>query len=208
MGRVRQFTKELFRRRVVRLVGAYVAVFWLLTVGFASLFPALGFPGWVLRLFIMVGIGAIPLLAFLSWKYNIVPPQLIRDSKDAEARHPAHSWAQLRHDNKDAGYVLLSWSIEGSAKNERRFFQPVTIGREPTNDIELPDHRVSRYHAVLWAQNGVWHVRDLDSGNGTFIGHTRVAGTAPLTQSCDLRLHPNGPVVSVQIAKSAETLVG
>jgi hypothetical protein len=208
MSRIRRFGKELFRRKVVRVVGAYIAVLWLLTVGFASLFPVIGVPSWVLRTFIVIGVAAVPLLAWCAWRYDLVPPQLVRDVKDVEAVTPSLSWARLRHDTKEAGYVLLSWTTEDGARKESRFFQPVTIGREPTNDIELKDHRVSRHHAVIWAEDGAWHVRDLSSGNGTFIGHTRVNGTAHLPQSCELRFHPNGPTVSVHVSKSAETVVG
>jgi hypothetical protein len=208
MGKFSRFGAELFRRKVVRVVGAYILGLWVLAQGFAALFPVLGVPNWILLSFIVVGIAAIPVIAFFSWKYDIVPPQLVRDLKDVEAENPALSWARIRHEAKDAGYILLSWSAADGATQERRFFQPVSVGREPSNDIELPDHRVSRHHAVLWAQDGAWHVRDLDSGNGTFIGHSRVSGSARLPQSCDLRLHPNGPVVSVHVAKSAETLVG
>jgi hypothetical protein len=201
------FVSELLRRKVVRILGAYIAVFWLLAQGFASLFPVMGVPGWALRAFIIAGIGAIPFLALLSWKYDIVPPQLIRDPKDVEMANPALSWATHRHDGKDAGYVLLKWSPDGETSKEKRFFCPVSIGREPNNDIELPDERVSRHHAVLYAEKGVWHLRDLDSANGTFIGHSRVTGSAPLPPSCDLRFHANGPTVTVYIAKSPETMV-
>ncbi|HSG63553.1 MAG TPA: FHA domain-containing protein [Gammaproteobacteria bacterium] len=208
MGKIRQFGKELFRRKVLRVVGAYIAIFWLLAQGFASLFPVVGIPDWVLRAFIIAGIAAIPLLAFFSWKYDLVPPQLVRDVKDTEAANPSLSWARVRHDNREAGYVLLSWPDQGSKTKESRFFRPVSIGREPNNDIELADDRVSRHHAVLWAEDGSWHVRDLDSSNGTFIGHVRVNGTAVLPQSCELRFHANGPIVSVHVSKSAATLVG
>jgi hypothetical protein len=208
MGRIRAFGNELFRRKVVRVVGAYIAIFWLLAQGFASLFPPLGVAAWILPVFVATGIAAIPVLAFFSWKYDIVPPQLIRDVNDLEARNPALSLARVRHDTKDAGYVRLSWSGEDRATTERRFFQPVAIGREPNNDIELGDQRVSRHHAVLWAENGAWYVRDLDSANGTFIGQTRVRGTVKLPLFCDLRFHPNGPIVSVHVAKSARTAVG
>lgn len=207
MGSIREFGKELLRRKVVRLLGAYIAVFWLLAVGFASLFPALGLPAWVFRAFVAVGIAAIPVLAFFSWKYDIVPPQLVRDAKDVEAKNPGLSWARLRHDTRDAGYVLLSWTHD-KGTSEKRFFQPVAIGREPNNDVELADERVSRHHAVLWAEDGSWRVRDLDSANGTFIGYTRVTGIAVLPQSCDLRFHRNGPIVAVRVAKSVETRVG
>jgi FHA domain len=208
MGVVRDFGRELFRRKVVRVVGAYIAIFWVLVQGFASLFPVLGIDDWVLRAFMVIGTAAIPIVAFFSWKYDIVPPQLVRDIKDVETKNPGLSWARLRHDTKNAGYVLLSWSSNPHPVVEKRFFQPVAIGREPNNDVELTDDRVSRHHAVIWAEDGEWHIRDLDSANGTFIGHTRVTGTATLPGSCDLRFHPNGPVVRVHVAKSAETRIG
>lgn len=208
MRAIREFGKELLRRKVVRLVGAYIAVFWLLAQGLASLWPVLGFQDWGLRAFIIVGIAVIPVLAFFSWKFDIVPPQIVRDVKDLEAENPAASWARLRHDARDAGHIVACWNREDGTTTERRFFRPVTIGREPNNDVELTDDRVSRHHAVLWAENGVWYVRDLGSANGTFIGASRVAETTALPQACDLRFHPNGPVVAVYISKPAVTRIG
>jgi pSer/pThr/pTyr-binding forkhead associated (FHA) protein len=117
------------------------------------------------------------------------------------------SWATLRHDTQGAGYVLLKWTVEGEAIREKRFFKPIAIGREPNNDIELPDQRVSRHHAVIWAEQGVWRIRDLDSANGTFIDHARVNGVSALPQTCELRFHANGPTVAVFVARSAETLI-
>ena len=208
MKPVREFASELFRRKVVRFLGGYIAVFWLLAQGYASLYPAFGLPDWSLRAFVITGIALIPLVALLSWKYDLVAPQLIRDSKDLEAVNPALSWAVPRHDNVEAGYVLVRWTTADETPKEKRFFKPVTIGREPNNDIELPDQRVSRHHAVIWAEEGAWRVRDMDSANGTFIGHTRVTGSAALPQSGELRFHANGPTISIFIDKPAETLIG
>ena len=208
MSRLRAFTKELLRRKVVRVVGAYLAIFLSVTLAITQLFPVFGIPNIVYQIFILVGIAATPFVAFFAWKYDIVPPQLVRDVKDLEAENPGLSWARVRHDAKDAGYLLISWIAQDGSSTEKRFFQPVGIGREANNDIELGDERVSRHHAVLWAEDGVWHVRDLDSANGTYIGVSRVDGTADLPQSCDLRFHVNGPVVSIHIAKTAETRVG
>jgi hypothetical protein len=207
MKRVRKFLGELFRRKVVRVVGAYVAIFWALTLGIAQLAPLIGVPNFAVIMFMVVGTAAIPVLAFFAWKYDIVPPQLIRDPKDVEGVNPGLSWATLRHDTQDAGYVLLKWCVEGDMAREKRFFKPVAIGREPNNDIELPDQRVSRHHAVIWAEHGVWRIRDLDSANGTFIDHARVSGIIALPQTCELRFHANGPTVSVFVAKSAETMI-
>lgn len=201
------FFSELVRRKVVRLLFAYVVILWLLAQGFADLFPAFGMPEWALRVFIITGIAVIPVLAFLSWKYDLTPPQLVRDPNDVEASNPGLSWAMRRHDNLDAGYVLLKWSAADDSSKEKRFFKPVTVGRGVGNEVDFSDDRVSRHHAVIWAEDGSWRVRDLDSGNGTFMNQARVNGTAELPQSCDLRFHPNGPTVTVYIGKPAATRV-
>lgn len=51
---------------------------------------------------------------------------------------------------------------------------PVTIGRHPTNDIELPFDAVSRYHARVELFDGKPRVVDLNSSNGTYINARRV----------------------------------
>jgi FHA domain len=207
MSRLRAFVAELFRRKVVRLLGAYIAIFWLLAQGFASLFPVLGLPDWLLRAFIIAGTVAIPVLAFLSWKYDLVPPQLVRDTKDVEAANPMLLWANHRHDSAEAGHLLLHWNGEDGAPKERRFFRPLSVGREPSNDVTLPDQCVSRHHAVLWAEGGAWHIRDLDSTDGTFVDETRVSGTAPVPNVCELRFHRHGPAVKLTVEKPLETVV-
>jgi pSer/pThr/pTyr-binding forkhead associated (FHA) protein len=111
-----------------------------------------------------------------------------------------------RHDNADAGHLLLRWEADGEA-HDQRFSRPLSIGRDAGNEVTLPDRYVSRYHAVLWAENGRWHVRDLDSTNGTYIEDKRIKGIATLPLSCELRFHPKGPVVGVHVHKVAETAI-
>jgi len=207
MKRLFDFLSELVRRKVVRLLGAYVVILWLLAQGFADLFPAFGFPEWSLRIFIIVGLAVIPLLAWLSWKYDLAPPHIVRDVEDVEATNPGLSWAMHRHDNLDAGYVLLKWTAAGDTAKEKRFFKALSIGRGLDNEVDLGDERVSRHHAVIWAEKGTWRVKDLDSANGTFLNHAPVKDIVTLPQACELRLHPNGPTLSVVIDKPAETKV-
>lgn len=207
MKGVRAVFTELTRRKVLRVVGIYLAIFGGFVATVISIAPAFEIPSYWFKWPIIIGAALIPVIAVLAWRYDIVPPQLVRDPKDAALKNPALSWAAARHEAKDAGYVLLTWVGDESRSNERRFFQPVSVGREPGNDIELADARVSRFHAVLWAEDGTWHIRDLDSANGTFIENSRVSGSAPLPQHCELRFHPNGPTVYVTVTKSPETLI-
>ncbi len=54
----------------------------------------------------------------------------------------------------------------------------LVAGRDPTVDLSLADPDVSRQHAVLEERDGAWRVRDLDSGNGTFVNGRRVQDRA------------------------------
>lgn len=207
MKKALKLFSELLRRKVVRLLGAYVVILWLLIQGFSDLFPILGFPDWALRAFVIAGIAAIPVLAWLSWKYDIMPPQLVKDTKDVEAINPALSWAMRRHDNLDSGYVLLSWTDGAGTATEKRFFKPLSIGRTLDNDVVFSDERVSRHHAVIWAEEGEWRVKDTGSANGTFMNHTPVTGSTTFPQSCELRFHPNGPTLQVIVDRPAETKI-
>jgi signal transduction histidine kinase len=56
---------------------------------------------------------------------------------------------------------------------------PATIGRHPTNDIELPFDSVSRFHARVEVHDGALRIVDLKSSNGTFVNGRRVQ-IAPL----------------------------
>ena len=207
MKPLRTIAAELTRRKVLRVVGIYLAVYAGVVATMLSIIPVFDLPPQWFRWPVIVGAALIPVVAIISWRYDIVPPQLVRDPQDVALKNPELGWATARHDAKDAGYILLNWVTDDSRTNEKRFFHPVSIGREPTNDVELADVRVSRFHAILWAEEGTWHIRDIDSANGTFIENSRVAGNRPLPQACELRFHPNGPTVYVTVTKSPETLI-
>lgn len=56
----------------------------------------------------------------------------------------------------------------------------VTVGRLQDNDVVLDDLLVSRRHAMLERRGADWLLRDLGSGNGTFVNGRRV-DTAAIT---------------------------
>ncbi|MFG3154740.1 FHA domain-containing protein [Streptomyces sp. NPDC048219] len=55
---------------------------------------------------------------------------------------------------------------------------PLRIGRDPANGLRLTHETVSRVHAELVRQGGVWVLRDLGSTNGTTVNGRRVIGAA------------------------------
>ena len=46
-----------------------------------------------------------------------------------------------------------------------------TIGRGPTNTIQLTDNFISAEHTRLWYRNGTWFVQDAGSTNGTYLNN-------------------------------------
>ncbi|MEU6525630.1 DUF1707 and FHA domain-containing protein [Streptomyces sp. NPDC046924] len=55
---------------------------------------------------------------------------------------------------------------------------PLRIGRDPANGLRLNHETVSRVHAELRRQGGLWVLRDLGSTNGTTVNGRRVVGAA------------------------------
>lgn len=67
--------------------------------------------------------------------------------------------------------------------------QTLTIGRQPENELVLPDPTVSAQHAYLACDpRGNWFVTDLRSSNGTRVNGAFVRGTAPLMSGSVLML--------------------
>ncbi|MCZ9342308.1 FHA domain-containing protein, partial [Streptomyces sp. TRM76130] len=53
---------------------------------------------------------------------------------------------------------------------------PLRIGRDPGSGLRLNHETVSRAHADLTRQGGMWVLRDLGSTNGTTVNGRRVVG--------------------------------
>src|SRR6266542_1423341 len=65
---------------------------------------------------------------------------------------------------------------EGSVQREVALTaEPITVGRDPKNDIVLDDRRVSRRHAEVRLRLGRYTLYDLQSTNGTFGNGRRIA---------------------------------
>ena len=62
-----------------------------------------------------------------------------------------------------------------------------TIGRDAANPIQIADPKSSRIHAEVTVDAGRYHVRDLDSSNGTWAGEGRIA-SLPLIDGSEFRI--------------------
>jgi len=57
---------------------------------------------------------------------------------------------------------------------------PLRIGRDFACGLRIAHDSVSRAHAELALEGGVWILRDLGSMNGTWVNGTRVTGAVPV----------------------------
>jgi len=208
LAKLSKLVRELSRRRVFRTVIAYLVVIWALSQGASELFPHFGLDERWIRAFIVALVLGIPVVALLSWRFNltlkgVVPdpfsdPGILAD-EDLEPGNAA-DWARNRHESKGAGYLTAIWTDPAGETVRRQFFEPFVIGRDPANDVQLADRRVSRVHAVVYAEDGIWKVRDINSSNGTFLDGRRVT-RADLSAGCQLRFHEKGPTIDLSVHK-------
>ena len=75
---------------------------------------------------------------------------------------------------------------EDGVRRTFRLASTVTVGRDPACEVALGSPTVSRRHATLAPDEEGWLVRDLGSGNGTFLDARRV-DEAPLPNGVALR---------------------
>lgn len=64
-----------------------------------------------------------------------------------------------------------------------------TLGRSSENDIAILDKHVSRRHAVIRYQDGMFNIADLGSVNGTFVNDRQVIEPFPLFFGDQIRLY-------------------
>jgi hypothetical protein len=79
------------------------------------------------------------------------------------------------------GHLVVVDSGPSSIAPGTRFdLAPQTnIGRGPTNVIQIPDSFVSAEHTRMWFRNGVWHIQDAGSVNGTFVNNQPARDAIP-----------------------------
>lgn len=73
------FFEELKRRKVIRVVVAYIIVGWVLIQIAETTFEPMGLPPWTLTLVIVLVILGLPLAAILAWGFDITPEGIAKD---------------------------------------------------------------------------------------------------------------------------------
>ncbi|MCL1600601.1 MAG: FHA domain-containing protein [Actinomycetia bacterium] len=88
-------------------------------------------------------------------------PRGILDAEGTSKVGPVPTWGQLIAND---GSAVLEISINRTL-----------IGRSLDSDIRVANQEVSRHHVVIYREDGITMIRDLDSANGTFVNEVRIA---------------------------------
>lgn len=99
--------------------------------------------------------------------------------EDRLAAHEGGNYAfpklVFRHIN-DKNLILREWIMKVST---------IVIGRMNTCDIVLDHEQISRKHAQIYLENGVYWVKDLDSRNGTQVNGEELQGASAQLKNDD-----------------------
>ncbi|HIJ88252.1 MAG TPA: transglycosylase SLT domain-containing protein [Desulfuromonadales bacterium] len=102
------------------------------------------------------------------------------------------------------GSTIVAAVLKGNASpEEKRLSAPFTIGRADGCELQISETSVSRRHASLEPTVDGWLLKDLGSGNCTFLDGVRITEML-LTDRCSIELGIGGPVISLRIEKFEE----
>lgn len=125
--------------------------------------------------------------------FGVRPRQSAEQVRPADSARPAAPQAPAAKPAKPVklhrGAPTKVVVIEGADSGKQvPLSGTVTMGRGPTNDVDLSDEYVSIRHARFIPHNGQWYVEDLGSTNGTWIDRTRITGPTVLRVGAKVRV--------------------
>jgi hypothetical protein len=198
-------SKELARRGVLRALGAYIVLVWLLAQGLVDLLPAIGFPDWAIRVFLAAAVTATPVVGVVAWKYDLTARGFLRDKVDVANRRMERAGSgagpttRISPQRDGRGSILVaSWTDLHGGRREQEFDARFRVGRDPQADIRLADDRVSRRHMEVYPVGDEWFVRDLSSLNGTYVEGDRI-DVRKIDRRLDVSLDREGPRIGLTV---------
>lgn len=210
---MKKLVSELIRRSVLRALGAYIAIVWLLTEGVVDIFPALGLPDWSVRAFFVVAVLATPFVAIISWKFDLTFKGLLRDSADVAAARNAPGYVTsgpTRQSPRRTGtgrtVIRASWVDHDGEQCQQEFDSEFVIGRDYQADVRINDDRVSRCHVKVYPEGTDWIVKDLSSLNGSFVNGEPIDARR-IETTTEVALDLRGPVIQLAPHVPEDTLL-
>jgi len=210
-GKKRKLMSELRRRGVIQALAAYFFIVWLLAQGLVDLLPAVGLPEWAIRIFLVSAAAGTPLVAFLSWRYDLTMKGILRDSadmlsgpRDTASGSDRPTRRSTSRQNTAHGVMFASWRNNDGELCEREFQSAFVIGRDYPVDVRMKDDRVSRRHLRVYPVGNEWHVKDLDSLNGSYVDGQSI-DEIKVDSEVEVSMDIHGPKVHLLIRVAGDT---
>ena len=202
---------ELSRRGVIRALAAYIVIVWLLAQGLVDLLPAVGLPEWAIRIFLATAVAATPLVAFLAWRYDLTLKGFLRDPadmvavrRDTTSRTSGRTRGSTHQHNAALGVMFASWRNKDGELCEREFYSAFIIGRDYRVDVRMKDDRISRRHLRVYPVDDEWHVKDLDSLNGSYVNGQSI-DEIKVDPEVEVSMDKHGPKVHLLVRVADDT---
>jgi len=202
-SRVTGFVRELKRRKVFHVASLYLLTAWGVSQGAASLFPVFGAPPWAVPLFVGFAVLGFPIAVVLAWAFEVTPDGVVRDPTRLVRNPPPAEPATTALFGAN-GVIHVAWKDSASQAQERTFDKSFAIGRDASCAIRFDDALVSRRHAEVVFEGGLWWVVDLGSRNGTLLDGNRVSRQV-LPANGVVRLSEAGPALAMVLKPAINT---
>lgn len=95
-------------------------------------------------------------------------------------------------DESPKGLAKITWNDPNTGENKEYVLTEgatITIGRSLSNEVAIREQHVSRQHAVITYQYGLFMISDLGSANGTYVNDQKIEEPFPLASGDVIRLY-------------------
>jgi len=199
---IRDIFEEARRRRVFQTTGVYVVAVWGLTQGTVQLAPGVGFDPSIVRWMLVAAVALLPAVVLLAWKFDVSREGIVRDPGDQQTLgitdfDPIATMPTAMGGESGAGAIVVRWSdVDG--RGAVLFREEFFVGRGAECRVRFYDPLVSRRHARIYPEAGVWMVEDLGSRNGSILDEKRIGAPAALASAGELRVNEAGPTLRLE----------
>lgn len=199
---IRDIFEEARRRRVFQTTGVYVVAVWGLSQGAVELAPALGYSTGVVRWILLGAVTLLPAIVLLAWKFDVSREGIVRDPVDqptlgASELDTLSTMPTAMGGEGSAGAIVVRWA-DASGGGTALFREEFFVGRGAECRVRFYDPLVSRKHARVYPEDGIWMIEDLGSRNGTQLDAHRIEKPVALAEAATLRVNEAGPTLRLE----------
>ena len=131
-------------------------------------------------------IGSYVIIYSYGYKWYLDGPTLYTGPEEKTEREKiASDHTVMISDQQRPEFVRIEFA---DGRVQFVYLEQFTLGRRCGNAVWVQDQSVSDTHAEIFAEDGAWYVRDLDSENGVRVANHPVHGLCPIRSGQTVQL--------------------